>query len=57
MAGLAFGMIFLGLILSSLVYAFVLRDKFAPGLPGISGFSGKKSLSSLQGFDNPLSGT
>jgi hypothetical protein len=46
MAELAFGMIFLGMLLSGLVYYFILRSKVRSLLP-----------TNVRGFDNPLSGT
>jgi hypothetical protein len=45
MAGLAFGMIALGLVLSGGVYFFVLRPRVRSQLP------------TVRGFDNPLHGS
>ena len=44
MAGLAFGMIFGGMLIAGAVYVFALRNKVRAGIPV------------MRGFDNPLQG-
>jgi len=45
MAGLAFGMIAMGLVLSGCLYFFILRPKIRSQIP------------TIRGFDNPLHGS
>ena len=44
MAGLAFGMIFGGMLLAGVIYFFALRNNVRAGIPV------------MRGFDNPLTG-